>query len=424
MLEKKAASRKKIDRRMTAMRPSRGTALSRLPEQGKVGRSREASRGDSLGLYLRDVREFPLLTAGEEVELAKTMERQQAEIGELLFRYPDTLREVAPQLESRLVACLSAQVAEVMETRKAKPLNKKRSHKAERTRQEEDQRICRMSSIFARIDLEDAQLKAFIRKLGDPAERLQAEKAYDYLQRARQKMIESNLRLVVHIARRYVNRGLCFADLIQEGNFGLLRAVTKFEYRRGNKLSTYATFWIRQAIGRAVQEQASTVRLPAHVNEKIGRLRRSSQGRQGAMSGMPLVEEVIAGTDLRPDEAQRALWLSREKGVVSLHTPLMDGNRELGDCLADRESATAEDDCGRLELARRVRQAVASLQPREAEILRRRFGIGTPAGCTLQRLSDEHGLSRERIRQIENRALGKLRRTQGALRLRETEDAA
>jgi RNA polymerase primary sigma factor len=217
---------------------------------------------------------------------------------------------------------------------------------------------------------------------------------------------------------------LCFADLIQEGNFGLLRAVTKFEYRRGNKFSTYATFWIRQAIGRAVQEQASTVHLPAHVNEEIGKLRRSSDGRQGALGERPRVEEVLAEMGLRPEDALRALWLTREKGVVSLHTPVAYGDRELGDFLADRQGVSVEDDCGRLELARLVRRAVSGLEPREAEILRKRFGIGTPTRCTLQQLSEEHGLSRERVRQIESCALGKLRRAGRALHLRETEDAA
>ena len=450
MAEQRVHSREKFEKHVPVKRASQDKGLSRLRDEGDVGRSRKASRGDSLGLYLSGIREFPLLTAAEEVELAKHIERQQAEVARMLLRYPDLLREVAPNLESGLVACLCAQMKSVTEGRDETRSNGKGDGKAEGAGRKEDQRLCRMGSIFVQIDLEDAQLKTFVRKLGDRAERLGAEdgnqgkarrhpeeriqriredhkelvEAYDSLQRARKKMIESNLRLVVHIAKRYVNRGLCFADLIQEGNFGLLRAVTKFDYRRGNKFSTYATFWIRQAIGRAVREQALTVRLPAHVNEMIGKLRRSSEGTRRALGRRPLLEDVMAEMDLRPEEAQRALWLTREKGVVSLQTPVADGDAELGDLITDRERASVEEDCGRIELARRVRRAVASLQPREAEILRKRFGIGTPGKCTLQELSEEHGLSRERVRQIESCALGKLRRAGQAFQLGDREDAA
>ncbi len=450
MAERRVHSRKKTKRRVQVGGTSPDRGRSRLQKEGEIGRSRNDSRGDSLELYLKGIRAFPLLTAAEEVELAKGMEIHQAAIAQVLLRYPDVLHEAAPHLDPGLVACLCAQRTRVTEGLGENHLTHKGDGKDQASGRKEDQRLCRMSSIFVQIDLEDAQLKAFIQKIGDRADGLEAREgdlrrtrrgpeervqriqedhkelveAYDSLQRARKKMIESNLRLVVHIAKRYVNRGLCFADLIQEGNFGLLRAVIKFEYRRGNKFSTYATFWIRQAIGRAVREQAFAVRLPAHVNEKIGKLRRSSEGTRRYPGRRPLVEDVMAEMDLRPEEAQRALWLTREKGVVSLQTPVAEGDAELGDFLTDRERDSVEDDCGRIELARRVRRAVSSLEPREAEILRKRFGIGMPARCTLQELSEEQGVSRERVRQIESCALGKLRRSGQAFQLGETEDAA
>ncbi len=396
-------------------------------------------------LYLAGIRRFPLLTGKEEVELSRTIERRQGEIARVLLRYPDILLEAAPRLDPGLAACLSDRMGRILGSGSGR-----RRSRAGRPDEESDQRLCRMASIFDQMDLEDAQLKAFMLKLGDRAGRPgggedsparargtdregiqgirrdfeEVAEAYDSLQRARRKMIESNLRLVAHIARRYRNRGLSFADLIQEGNCGLMRAVSKFEYRRGYKFSTYATWWIRQSISRAIQEQASTVRLPAHVNEKIGKLRRASAGKRGLSGERPLLEEIVAEMALRPEEAQRALWLAMDKGVVSLQTPVADGDTELGDFLADRERASVEDECVRTELARRVRRAVSSLQPREAEILRKRFGIETPRRYTLQQISEEYGLSRERVRQIESRALAKLRRVGPAFELGETEDAA
>ena len=444
MSKEQAKTQKEAKIHVPVRRASRKSGISAPQEADTPRRTREALRGDLVELYLAGIRRLPLLTGEEEVELARQIERGQAEIAQILLRYPDILRETAPELDPVLLGCLSDRMRSILGSRE-----EGRSGKAESAKQQ-DQRFCRMASIFAQIDLDGARLKAFMRKLEDRGDRLEAGtggrrrpprtaeetirrtrqdheeivEAYDSLEEARQKMIESNLRLVAHIARRYRNRGLSLADLIQEGNCGLIRAVTKFEYRRGYKFSTYATWWIRQSISRAVQEQASTVRLPAHVNEKIGKLRRASGGRRRPSGERPLVEEVVEEMDLRPEEAQRALWLSMDKGVVSLQTPVADGDTELGDFLADKERASVEEECVRIELARRVRRAVSSLQPREAEILRKRFGIGTPKRYTLQQISEEYGLSRERVRQIESRALAKLRQVGPSLELGETEDAA
>jgi RNA polymerase primary sigma factor len=400
-----------------------GTSPKGIPGR----RPKEASRGDILRTYLQDLRAFPLLTREEEVEVAAQMELRQAELAQILVRYPEMLHEVAPEIDSPLLHCLSEQMTAITEARHEVPSGKTGRASRAAARKAKDESACRMSAIFAELNLEDAQLKAFmgkLKQLASPQELSEFVKAYDALQTARAKLIESNLRLVVHVARRYVNRGLCLADLVQEGNVGLMRAVSKFDYRRGYKFSTYATWWIRHSIIRALEGQSSTVRLPTHLNEKINKARRASEERRRKSGGKPNISEVIGNMDLRPEEAQRALWLSRRKGIVSLHTPVGEGDAEFVDFLEDKEGASAEDDCARIELARRVRRAVSSLEVREAEILRKRFGIGTGRRYTLKELAEEHGLSRERIRQIESRALVKLRQAGQVLDLREEEDAA
>lgn len=402
-----------------------------------------AARADLLGLYLKGVRRFHLLTAGQEVELAQRIERRQAEILGCLFQYPDVLRDVAPRHDWSLITLPAACRPGLAKAREGSRVG--RGLHTGPPDIDQDELLRTMSSIFTELDLEDTQITAFAHRLrelagragvpaaggrrrGRPEENAaqrtlrDAEKlreAHADLQEARRKLTESNLRLVVHVAKRYAKSGLCLEDLIQEGNVGLLRAVSKFDYRRGNRFSTYAIWWIRQAVSRAVQEQASTVRLPAHVNDRIGKLKRDLGGRhrEQARGAWSFVDEVVADMDLRPDEAQRALWLHDDHGVLSLHNKAAAGDTELGDFLTDRDRASVEEDCQRLELARRVRRAVDSLEPREAEILRKRFGIGTAGRYTLEQLAEEQGISRERVRQIENLALGKLRRAGYALHL-------
>ncbi len=415
------------------------------------GSSGESTPGDLLKRYLGDLRRFPLLTAAQEADLAKQIEQGRAEMARILLRHPDILRNVSPSLEPTVLECLGDQMRGIDRPRDdVRCSDTGDGGEAEPGEEEKDQQLCRMNAIFVQLGLEDAQLQAFVHELGRLLEESDAERgsrrrarrvlneriqriredrqeflrAYELLRGARETLIQSNLRLVVHVAKRYPNRGLCFADLVQEGNLGLMRAVSKFDYRRGYRFSTYATWWIRNAVSRAIEDQSSTVRLPAHVNEKISKARRASEETLRKRGMRQRARDLVEQVDLPPEDAQRALQLSRRKGVVSLHAPLADGETEFGDFFEDERFDSVEEDCARTELAILVRQAVSSLEPREAEILRKRFGIGLPRRYTLQQISEEHGLSRERIRQIESRALTKLRQEGQVLQLHETEAAA
>jgi RNA polymerase primary sigma factor len=264
------------------------------------------------------------------------------------------------------------------------------------------------------ITLEE-QMKMMIAEIKEVNRRMSIGEAK--ARRAKKEMVEANLRLVISIAKKYTNRGLQFLDLIQEGNIGLMKAVDKFEYKRGYKFSTYATWWIRQAITRSIADQARTIRIPVHMIETINKLNRISRQILQETGLEPTPEELAKRMDMPEDKIRKVLKIAKEP--ISMETPIGDDeDSHLGDFIEDSNMESPIDSATSTGLSEATQKILNTLTPREAKVLRMRFGINMNTDHTLEEVGKQFDVTRERIRQIEAKALRKLRHPSRSEQLR------
>jgi len=428
---------------------------------------------DPISLYLKETRSTPLLTREGEIEIAKRIEVGQREILAVLVRCPIAVKEVirlGDALRTGKIGIkeLTKEIGnkgqwdkdQVQRKRVLKLTNKiKREEESIQVLQEKlrignkkaskenmmGQILAKKAEIidaFQQINLNEKQVSNIFQKIEQCGIRMErsVEKGKEYerstmdlecgglpsaqirevlnglqkvearVKEAKNELVKANLRLVISIARKYVNHGVSFMDLVQEGNIGLMRAVDKFKYQRGYKFGTYASWWIWQAIVRAIGEQAQNIRLPAYVIEIITKLNRIKQKLVQKLGREPTLDEIAKKMRMPAEKIRKLLNLTQRP--VSLETPIGEGEESsLGDLIEDKTASSPEDAAANTDLSEQTRKVLSSLTPKEEKVLRMRFGLGEKYGLThtLEEVSQDFNLTRERIRQIELAALRKLR---------------
>ena len=346
----------------------------------------KAPTNDPVRMYLKEIGKVPLLNAAQEVDLARRIEA--GEFATALRRQCAEDGKAEPK-QLKLVVALVWAVRNHQMTAfgKVEGIGRDRIAKTYRPKT-------------------DPELQDFMRRVERDG------------QLAKRKLIEANLRLVVSIAKRYVGRGMLFLDLIQEGNLGLIRAVEKFDHSKGFKFSTYATWWIRQAITRAIADQARTIRIPVHMVETINKLVRVSRRLVQEYGREPTSEEIGRGMEIAPEKVREIMKVSQEP--VSLETPIgEEEDSHLGDFIEDPVALAPADAAAHQLLKEQVMDVLASLAPRERKVLELRFGLEDGRSRTLEEVGREFHVTRERIRQIEAKALRKLRHPSRSKKLRD-----
>jgi len=448
------------------------TAASRLEDrEDKEQKEEEAAElaevgqlDDPVKMYLRQMGQIPLLTREQELTLAKKIEAAELSYRDAVLRLPISRREILRLTEILIEGGLNPEDyskddpnlkrEELVEQLKAllKRLRKARAKaKARKVIEDYHLTIQAISWIIAQVErylrgvetvdrqvtqrkraggrgvaakLLDLQKKRYLqmRLLGATPEKTRAalkdifQKEIDYT-RAKKALVEANLRLVVSIAKKYTNRGLSFLDLIQEGNIGLMKAVEKFEYQRGYKFSTYATWWIRQAITRSIADQARTIRIPVHMTETINKLIRVSRAIVQETGREPAPEEIARATGIPVDKVRGILKIAQEP--ISLQTPIgEDGDTHFGDFIEDKRAVSPANATAYSMLKEQIGDVLVTLSERERQVLLLRFGLQDGSPRTLEEVGQLFNVTRERVRQIESKALRKLRHPTRSRRLR------
>jgi len=362
--------------------------------QGNIG----VSSSENITLaYLKEMQKISLLTRDREIELSKTIRKGEDSIRDLILKFPQARKELAS-------------LGEKLEEGSIKP--------REIVQAKEDYISRIIEKLEDTIGKEDNSNPGN----GEMVETLaQIKNAESEVGRAKREMIQSNLRLVVSIAKAYMNRGLSFLDLIQEGNLGLIKAVSKYDYTKGYKFSTYASWWIRQAITRAISDKSRTIRIPNHLLESRSKLAKAFNVLIKKLERDPTPKEMARKTGLPLKTVNKVMGLAKEP--LSLETPIGDDDGRLQDLIPNEDSEWAtENFIESLDLSKQAQRLLSTLTPREEKILRMRFGIGEKTDYTLEEVGKQFGISRERVRQIEERALRKLRHPLKTRELRQLAD--